>query len=142
MYKLEQTDYGIKATVQGFMDPTTVTNLRSEFVLLLAQQDGPFSLLVDARDLIPPEPESANLLQDCEEMASKAGMQRMAIILKSPVVKVQMQQVGHLSGAGDITRHIDASKVENAEEIALAWVVDGVEPEPTQAPIDGQSQTT
>lgn len=140
MYKFEKTGFGLRLTVWGALDPSVAARLEAELERLAARQDEPFSALVDVREYIPVEREIAAVLQHCEEMAMEAGMQRMAIILKSPVVKGQAQQIAHLSGSVSISRHIDASKVENAEEIALAWVVDGIEPEMAKEPVDGQNQ--
>lgn len=140
MYKVERTDYGIKATIRGVLDASDAVSLRDEFVVLLGKQDGPFSLLVDARDLVPPDKEGANLLQECEEVALKAGMHRMAFILQSPVLKALVRQIAHLSGTAEMSKYINCMKLDNADQVALAWVGDGIEPEAISNPIDQQSQ--
>lgn len=136
MFKLEQTDFGIKVTIRGLMDVDEANRLRSELVLLVTRQDGDFSALVDVRESIPAEYEPKAMLQHCEEIALKAGMRRMATIFESPVIKGQVQQNAHLSGTAGIARHIDASKVANAEQVALAWVRDGIPPEASDSPVD------
>lgn len=132
MFEFEQTDYGLKLTIRGALDPAEVARLKAGLDMLLATQDGPFSALVDGREFIPVEHEIAAVLQHCEEMAMAGGMQRMAIILKSPVVKGHVQQIAHLSGSASISRYIDSSKIDNAEQVALDWLVDGIEPEATE----------
>ncbi len=139
MFKLETTTFGLKLTIRGKVDPSETANLKAELEGLLSRHDGPFSVLVDATELIPPDPESSTLLQECQEAALSNGMQRMAILLKSPVVKARSRQIAHLSGAADITKHINAATIGNAEQIALAWAVDGIEPEALINPVDQQS---
>jgi hypothetical protein len=130
LHSLEQTDFGVKVVVQGTLDEAEVSVLKAEFAIMVAEQSGPFSLLVDATELVPPKESSLTLLQDCEELALSGGMQRMAIILKSPVLKAQVKQVGHHSGTVNVTQYVDALRTPNFEQVALAWVVDGVEPAP------------
>lgn len=141
MYKFEQTDFGIRVMVAGLMGPDEVNCLKSEFVSLVAEQDGDFSLLVDATELVPPEPASKNLLQECEELALSAGMQRMAIVLRSPVLRFLVRQIAHLSGSASVAKYIDASKFDDPERMALAWVADGIDPEAEQVPTAGQDKT-
>lgn len=129
MFEFEQTEYGLKLTVRGALDSREVARLEIETERLVAGIDGEFSALVDCMDYIPAEREITAVLQRCEELALKAGIQRMAVVFKSPIVRGQVQQIAHLSGAVGISRYFDASKVDNAEQMALDWAALGVEPE-------------
>ncbi len=141
MFEFEQTDYGLKLTARGALGLSDVSRLRADLERLLEKRDGPFSALVDCREYIPVDDETTRVLQLCEKMALKGGMQRMAFILKSPVVEGQVRQIGHLSGTAGITRYIDASKVDNAVEVALRWLVDGIEPEAANNPTKSEGQS-
>ncbi len=140
MYKFEQTDFGMKLTLRGALNLAEMTRIREKLEFSVAHSEGPFSVLVDVSELIPPEREYTALLRDCQELGLNSGMQRMAIIHKSPVVKGQARQIAHLSGAAGIAKYIDASKVDNAEQIARDWLVDGIEPEPTENLPDHKNQ--
>jgi hypothetical protein len=118
----------VKVLLQGILDEAEVSVLKAEFASMVAEQSGAFSLLVDATEVVPPKEGSLNLLAECEELALVGGMKRMAVIMKSPVVKGQVKQVGHHTGTVNVTLYVDALKTPNFEQVALAWVVDGVEP--------------
>jgi hypothetical protein len=97
-------------------------------------------MVVDCTEFLPPERGSAALFVNCEEMALGVGLERMAIIYTSPVLRASIRQIQHLSGTVGIAKYINAAKYDNAEQIALAWAVDGFEPEAIANPIDQQSQ--
>ncbi len=140
MFKIEQADFGIKVTVHGALHISEVDSLKTESVRLAGQQSGSFSILVDARGMVPPDQEGTDLLQECEELILRAGMTRMAFILSSPVLKAHAVQLAHLSGTASVSRFIVESQTEDAEQVAIAWARDGIDPEMTEKSVNDQNR--
>ena len=58
----------------------------------------------------------------------KMSLERVAIVVNSPVLKQQATQISHDTMTSKYDRIIDASKNSDWENVAIAWVTDGVEP--------------
>jgi hypothetical protein len=99
-----------------------------ELQVQLARQTKPFGTVIDIRSLVPPEPEVAAILTDCESITKQAGLKRRAMVVRSPVIKAQARQVAHQSLTADQERYIDAARVEDWERVAIDWVEKGIEP--------------
>jgi hypothetical protein len=90
--------------------------------------DGPYSMLVDLRDAMPPDADDAALLKASQRRQKRGNLQRMAIVVASPVLKGSARQVSFDAGMDEYTRVIDATRTPNWEELALGWVVSATEP--------------
>lgn len=128
LHKFEITSFGYRLTLGGKVTLPEATQLKTELADLLAIIRKPYGVIADVRTVIPFSPEVKTLIRECEQMSKEAGLQRRAVIFQSPVVAGQATQLSFQSKTDDIERRIDASLTDNWEELALAWIVDGVEP--------------
>ncbi len=98
---------------------------------LMALQSGSFSLIADLRAMIPSKPEVVEVIAKMQAVCKLMSLKRAAVVVASPEVTAQMKHSAFRAGTGNIDRFIDASRSENWEAQALAWVQDAVEPEDT-----------
>jgi hypothetical protein len=129
MYKIERKHYGLHVTMGGLYSPDEISIYVKEKERLIAEIDGHFSLLIDLRSAIPPDHADETLLQESQAKLKSWGLQRMAIIVKSPIVGTQARQIAISAAVKEQTRIINASKVPDWEEVALDWILYGKEPD-------------
>lgn len=128
MHKIEETEYGFKITVAGDLDINQAEQALLNLKNLLASYGRPFSLMVDLRELIPVTTEVIKKLMEIHSYCKNLSLERTAIIVKSPVLKMQGKQISHNSETIENDRYISVYKFDNWEERALAWVKNGIEP--------------
>jgi anti-anti-sigma regulatory factor len=128
MYNLEETSYGFRITATGTMDATKAEQLKAELLQALCAHTQPFSLLVDIRGLIPTGPVVLEAIQEMQSVCRLMSLRRTAVIISSPELKEYIQQSGSIAGTTAADRFIDASKIDDWEDRALAWVKDAIEP--------------
>ena len=129
MFKVEKTPYGIQVTLGGNLDEAEVRAMWVERDILMSDIDGPCLALIDIRSLVPPTQAIIQLLQSSDSNPPCGTWGRRAMIGLSPVIKSKALQFLFESGTNDYTRYIDASKIDSWEEIALDWIVEGIEPD-------------
>jgi len=64
MYKIEQTPYGFRISASGEMDLEEAEQMKLELIGVLSEKDGPFSLVIDLRELLLFEPEVVKTIVD------------------------------------------------------------------------------
>lgn len=129
MYKFEKQDYGLKLTLSGDLTETEISGMQVELKSLLGSINRPFSILVDAREVMTLVQSVFHLLSDCQRTAKDAGRQSAAIVIKSPVLKSQGQRITLDSGSTTAVRFICSVKHEDWEKVAMDWMLRGVEPD-------------
>jgi anti-anti-sigma regulatory factor len=130
MYSIQKTTYGYYLLLEGTIDETTAAQLKSDLTARLSGKIETYSAIVDLRNLVPPRAESQGLLNETVSFAFATGMQRIAIIYNSPVVRDIIRQMAFRRGQAPVGRYIDASKTEDPVQMALDYVENGVEPPP------------
>jgi hypothetical protein len=128
MYKIEETSYGFKVTSAGIFTMDEIDQLKHDLLSTLAGHNRPFSLLLDARKLVPPEPAVREAFVELHASVWHLSCDRVAFIIESPVAKGQIRQMHHSASPDGRDRIFDATKCPDWETRALAWVADGVEP--------------
>lgn len=131
MYKIKRETFGFWLTLSGDVNVTEMKQLKVELTSILTSIKRPFGIISDTLTMIPLEPEAKTLIYECEQIAREAGLQRSAVIFRSPVIKVQATQISIQSETNHSERLINASTTDDWEKVALEWVVDGIEPELT-----------
>ncbi|MCK4655796.1 MAG: hypothetical protein KAT85_02155 [candidate division Zixibacteria bacterium] len=139
MYKLEKAEYGLNLTLGGDIGTAVAMKLADELEQVLPAQKGEFSILVDARGVIPYERKTQEYVFKWMTLCRQNGCRRYAIIVTSPVLATQASRLAYEAGTGELERYINANEVENWEEIAIRWLVDGIEPERTAKPIKSEA---
>jgi hypothetical protein len=132
MYEIEQTDYGMRLTLEGYIEPEEMKSYCEEGMELADQQDGSFGVVADLRkaSAVPEDSQSEQqrLMQHCD----KQGLERAAGVIESATTAIQIQrmaeQVNHADGKAVF---IDATEVADWESAAVEWAKHGIEPEST-----------
>jgi hypothetical protein len=132
MQIIEKTDYGFRITNSGLLTLPEAESFKFKLLEKLSGHQSSFSLLVDIRGLIPLEPEVAEVIKEIMRTCAQMSIIRAAIVVSSPVIKAQQQQMSYDSLTAQFDRTIDASKYLDWEERALAWVKEGTEPVPLE----------
>jgi hypothetical protein len=132
MRKIDKTDYGFRITTTGQLTLPEAEEFKFKLLETLSSHQSSFSLIVDIRGLIPLEPRVVEVIKEIMRTCAQMSIIRAAIIVSSPVIKAQQQQMSFDTLTANIDRTIDASKFHDWEERALAWVKHGVEPVPLE----------
>lgn len=90
--------------------------------------DGPRASILDIRDLIIPHGNEVAMFVDFFHRSREGGLQRVAVIIQSPVLKARAIQLAFEVGGTEIVRFFDASKTPNWLEQATDWVVHNIDP--------------
>ena len=129
MYKFEKQDYGLKLTLSGDLTETEISGMQVELKSLLGSINRPFSILVDAREVMTLDQSVFHLLAECQRILKDAGRQSAAIVINSPVLKNQGQRITLETGSTEAVRFICSVKYEDWEKVAMDWMLRGVEPD-------------
>jgi len=95
----------------------------------LAQAPQAFGVLVDLRGLKLLSNESKALMQDGQKRYQAAGMVRSAVIMDSMLLTLQFKSIAKETGIYAFERYLSAIKTPDWEQLALAWIVEGVDPD-------------
>jgi len=128
MYWIMKTDFGLRVSFGGKFDLKEVGKYATELEITLAELEPPFSMIADCRSMIAPELAVLAILQECEQMTRNGGLERMAIILSTDAMVHGAEQFSKHTGSAEAERYINAAENDDWEQLALDWVIKGVEP--------------
>jgi hypothetical protein len=129
MYTLEKVPFGFKVTIAGRVTAEEAVHAREESRTALAQSEGPFGVLVDIRTLKPMADDVQLIVDETQRMFRRSGLERSAVVLASAVMTIQFMRIARDTGVYAHERYVDASKHADWEKIALAWILDGQDPD-------------
>ncbi|MDH3890530.1 MAG: hypothetical protein OEV49_05550 [candidate division Zixibacteria bacterium] len=129
MYSIEKTFYGFRITQVGRFGMDEVERYKADVVRTLARHDQPFSLVLDSRRLVLPTRDVLEVFAQLHEIVWRMSCRRVAIIVESPIARNMAEQGCDKPEMANQDRVIDARKYPDWESRAVAWLVDGVEPE-------------
>jgi hypothetical protein len=129
MYKITRTDYGLHLTVSGLFSLEDAHRCAAELDVLRPTFVSPRSAILDLRDIVPPEPPVLDIIRQILCKGKADGLQRISVIIKSPVVKSQALQLAFLADSAEFVRCINASKLVDWEKLSSEWAIDGIEPD-------------
>jgi hypothetical protein len=127
MYTIESTDYGFKLAVRGKVDRDIAEQIRFELLRALAMHNRPFCLFVDLREMIPIGPETIGTVVEIHDSCHELSLIRAALVVSSPVVRGQMEQISFDGDSIHRDRFFDALNDPDWESKAINWVT-GVAP--------------
>lgn len=128
MYKFEKQEYGLKLAVSGDLTEPEISEMTVELKSLVGSISQPFSIFVDAREVMTLDQSVFHLLSECQRIVRDAGRQSAAIVINSPVLKSQGQRITLDSGSTEAVRFIYSDKNEDWEKVAMDWILRGIEP--------------
>ncbi|QDG51317.1 hypothetical protein FIV42_11360 [Persicimonas caeni] len=129
MYQIERTPYGYKLTFAGKIDAPEMAQWAQEARQKLKSSPDEFGVVVDMAELAPLKPDAQQEMVGGQAAFREHGMVRSAVIVKDAVVKMQFLRLARESGIYKWERYIDASRHDDPESVARAWVVDEVDPD-------------
>ena len=138
MYKIEQTDFGLKMTFSGVMNGGEAQQFLSEFLRIIADYDRPhLAGIADVREFVPVIPEVLKIMHDTINAGTSLfrGTVRITVIVNSPVIKNIVTRLGYDTGTFAYFRFVSASEIKDPEKAAYDWAVNGIEPVATIVPI-------
>ena len=115
MCRIERTSYGFEIRFEGYIEKDELKRWAKEAATILKDQKPGFGVLHDMRGMAP--------------LPVDAGLGRSAQILDDPITKMQFKRLAKDIELFHDMRQIDASRTPNWEQVAINWIVDGVEPE-------------
>lgn len=128
MYKIEKKGFGYKLTFAGVIRAEEMSHWACEFEASLQKHNGPFSVFVDMRSLIPLSRDAQVHMYKGQKLALKHGMVRSVVISKSPVTEAQFRRIGGETGILKGERYIDPTETPDWEKAGLDWLLKGIEP--------------
>jgi hypothetical protein len=129
MYRVEQEPFGIRITLGGFIEKEEISRWAEDVAKLIKKLGPGFSVFVDMRELSPLPADAQEIVVSTQANARASGMLRAVHIHKNPVTILQMRRLAKESGIYDTERFIDASADPNWEQIALDWLLKGIDPD-------------
>lgn len=129
MFTIERSSYGLKITLQGFMNEGEMAYWLKELTQALQKHPYGFRLLIDARELKPLPKDAQTHLKDGQELAKRNGVARSIVILNHPITAMQFKRIGKQTGVCEWERYINAAATPQWEHIAMAWLDNGVDPD-------------
>jgi hypothetical protein len=134
MHRLEETKYGYKLVLEGFLQREEVGQLLESIkVKIRPREKGEsFPLLLDMRKSNAFPSDAREILKQCLLFCKESGMQRNAVILASAIATLQARRMAKETGIDRWARYIDASSRPNDwEKVAVDWLANGVDPDTT-----------
>jgi len=129
MYTLETKNYGLKITFSGFIKVAEMAAWVKESEALVPKLPPKFGVLVDMRSLKPLPADTEAEMQKGQKFYKSKGMERSAVILDSVITTMQFNRIAKTTGIYAFERYINAATVANWEEVAVAWIKDGKDPD-------------
>ena len=133
MHRIEETKYGYKLVLEGFLQREEVGQLLEDMKAKIRPREKgeTFPLLLDMRKSNAFPSDAREILKQCLLFCKQAGMERNAVILASAIATLQARRIAKETGIDRWARYIDASSQNDWEKIAVDWLTNGVEPEIT-----------
>ena len=134
MHRIEETKYGYKLVLEGFLQREEVDQLLQAMKAKIKPREKgqTFPLLLDMRKSNAFPSDAREVLKQCLLFCKQSGMERNAVILASAIATLQARRIAKETGIDRWARYIDASTRPNDwEKIAVDWLTRGVEPDIT-----------
>lgn len=129
MHRIEQTQYGYKLVLEGFLQKQDLSTLLDDMKRTVFSRGRKFPVLLDMRHSRAFPADAQEILKEAIHFFKKAGMERHAVVLNSAIATLQLRRLGKETGIDGASRYIDASTERDWEKVALDWLVSAVDPD-------------
>jgi hypothetical protein len=129
MYNVEITNYGIKITINGFMQMEEATEWLEEMRKKLKEVDKGFKVMVDMRGFKPASKEIQGIFVEIQKEFKNHGMSRSVVILDNTMAALQLKRTGQESGIYDHERYLSPENNPEWEKHALDWIINEIDPD-------------
>jgi len=132
MYDIEQTGYGLRLTLEGFVQVDEMENYCEEVRRAADEQIGSFSVVADMRKANAMPDESAEELRELMAYCDQQGLERATGVIDSATTAIQTQELAeNVNHADGNTIFINSEDIDDWESAAVGWAEDGIEPSET-----------
>lgn len=129
MYEIEKKGYGYKLTFSGSIDADEMSTWVKESKEQLSSAPTEFGVFVDMRTLQPLDTEAQASMEEGQKLYKATGMVRSVVVVASAIVRLQFARIARETGIYEWERYIDASSVPDWENVGIAWITEGVDPD-------------
>ncbi len=129
MYRIEQTDFGLKMTLSDIITAEEMVSWLTEAETALLSVKKPFGVIVDMRTLKPLSSAAQIHMEAGQKLFRERGMDRSAVILDDLITTMQFQRLARQTGIYQWERYFNTYTTANWEEHAIQWVKDGTDPD-------------
>lgn len=129
MHRIEQTQYGYKLVLEGFLQKQDLSTLLEDMKKTVFSRGRKFPVLLDMRHSRAFPADAQEILKEAIRFFKQVGMERHAVVLNSAIATLQLRRLGKETGIDAASRYIDASTEQDWERVALDWLVRAVDPE-------------
>lgn len=129
MHRIEQTQYGYKLVLEGFLQKQDLSTLLDDMRKTVFSRGRKFPVLLDMRHSRAFPADVQEILKEAIRFFKQVGMERHAVVLNSAIATLQLRRLGKETGIDAASRYIDASTEQDWERVALDWLVRAVDPE-------------
>lgn len=113
----------------GIINQEEMSRLHTDSLEFLDTTEPGFGVLVDMRSLKPLSRPAQEGIDKVQRAYRKAGMSRSVVILSSPVIKRQFEDIAKETGIYKWERYIDASTTPDWEQTGIGWIEKALDPE-------------
>ena len=128
MYGIDRAPYGFRLTFGGFIQKPEMEAWLADSRKLLAEQPGPFGVLIDLRALTPIGPDVREVMEEGQALYREAGLRRSCVIVASAMTSLQFKDIAQRTGIHDRERYLKEASRPDWEQAALDWIRHGKEP--------------
>lgn len=129
MYQIQETSYGLHVVFNGFLQKDEMTAWAQEARSMVNGRQGEFGALVDLRGAKAFPQEAQEVLFEAIEALRSRGLNRQAVVVASPILKIQATRMAKQLDMYDVVRFLDASALDNWEELGTHWAARGIDPD-------------
>ena len=135
MFSIDPRPFGYHLTFSHLIHADEMQDWLEKSRATLASATPAFGVLVDMRALRPLPAGAQAALEAGQRLYRRSGMQRSALLVESPVTKMQFIRIARDTGIDALERYIDASAHDDPHAIALDWIENAVDPDRNAASV-------
>lgn len=130
MYSIATESWGVLLTFSDKFTLEEAQKYEVEIAKVRARYVGKqWGVIVDSRNLKLMMPGAPEIVKKSQEDGKKTGMVRSCVILSAPLAVMQAKRMSRESGIYDVERFLDGSANANWKQIAMDWVIKGIDPD-------------
>ncbi|MEE8576885.1 MAG: hypothetical protein V3T31_06490 [candidate division Zixibacteria bacterium] len=129
MYRIEETDYGLKLTLSGIIEASEIAAWLMEFKPIVDNQKDGFCIFADVRFLSPLDSKGQMYMKAGQAYARENGLARSVVVVDNPVTAGQAKQIAMVTGVKSGERYIDSASDPDWAATAMKWITDSVDPD-------------
>ena len=122
MHRIDETDYGYRVTLEGFLQRDHAAALLAEVRRQVRPRGEGFALLLDLRASRAFPAEAQEVLKQVILHCREAGLERNVVLLNSAIAALQARRLARETGIDGAIRYIDVSSEPEWERAARRWL--------------------